>query len=516
MPFLPDTRSSLRRAGRLDDLVAAIYQAGDSSQEAHWLEWKSSLDLDSAHGKFTAAKAIIAFANREPAAAARDCDGEGYFVVGVSSSGVIGGVNVIDAAVLHAKLRTFVDGPHFDVDYVDTQGTHVLVITVAPPQPGDRIHSLVKDYESYRSGTVFVRGLASSDPATHRELNALQDRLLGSPAPSAIDEFITALGSSNPGIVGRLMRRATAEVITECRDADRFPPTFASRVADERIRQYVEIADRYRSVAAPLIERVIEGCRVQNTAHERLWRDTVTALAEPRPVRADRASLITIGRDDDLEALALLPATLTMYAGVIAATDSDNYGAVRALSTDGAVSVSLFEPDRKVNLIDKVGPWEVCSRRVELALALRAAQQNKLTDDVVAALARGGQPHRATYPVSAYLCEALQPYFADHTATRYNELFDTAEILFALIVADQLSRRAVYIEGPWLGLFVTHAARASLADSHFGRYIAAITEVDESWKPLQAGMFGGSVQRLKAAAQAVWKFTEEQYRRGPF
>jgi hypothetical protein len=65
-------------------------------------------------------------------------------------------------------------------------------------------------------------------------------------------------------------------------------------------------------------------------------------------------------------------------------------------------------------------------------------------------------------------------------------------------------------------LFVAHAARGSLADSHFGRYIAAVTEADESWKPLQAGMFGGSAQRLKAAAHVVWKFTEEQYRRGPF
>ncbi len=166
------------------------------------------------------------------------------------------------------------------------------------------------------------------------------------------------------------------------------------------------IADRYRIVAAPLIERVTEGCRVQNRAHERLWRDTVTALAEPR--RGPGSTGASAGHADDV-------------------CRRHRRHRQRQLRRRARVDhrrrceVSLFEPDRKVNLIDKVGPWEVCSRRVELALALRAAQQNKLTDEVVAALAGGGQPHRATYPASAYLCEALQPYFADHTATRYNE-----------------------------------------------------------------------------------------------
>jgi hypothetical protein len=48
------------------------------------MEWKRSLDFATPKGKVTAAKAIIAFANRDPDNATRACDGEAYLVVGVS------------------------------------------------------------------------------------------------------------------------------------------------------------------------------------------------------------------------------------------------------------------------------------------------------------------------------------------------------------------------------------------------------------------------------------------------
>lgn len=518
MPLNVDTRSSLRSSAQLDDLVAAIYESSADTQETRWVGWKRALDFDSAHGKFTAAKAIIALANRDPANAARTCGGEAYLVVGVCPGGVIDSVEVRDAAVLHDKLKTFVDGPHFDVDYVEAHGKTVLIITVAPPEPGHRIHSLVKEFDKYRSGTVFVRGVASSEPATHRELNALQDRLLSGTPPSATDEFITALGGSNPAVLGKLMRRTTADLIAEYRDTDRYPATFISRTPTERLRQYVQVADRYQAAAVLVVERVAEGCRLEDRSHERFWRDAVTALAEPRTFPQNPGTLMMQGRDDALEALALLPATLTMYAGTIAAVDCENYGAVRALTTDGAASASFFHPERKVPIIDKVGPWEFVAHQRELALALRAAQKDDLTEELLDTLSRGGQPRRATYPASAYLFDALLPCFPGHPASRYTELFDSAEILFSLIVADQQAQqRHGYIEGPWLGLFVTHAAEtASLEGSHFGQFVSDFAEAGDNWKPLQAGMFGGSFERCRTAAQVVWNSASEQYRRGPF
>ncbi|GAH43739.1 unnamed protein product [marine sediment metagenome] len=78
-----DTSTSLRRTRRLDQLIQAIYQADSSTtSETHWLEWKSSLNFAMAKDKVTAAKAIIAFANRDPGNAARECEGDAYLVRG--------------------------------------------------------------------------------------------------------------------------------------------------------------------------------------------------------------------------------------------------------------------------------------------------------------------------------------------------------------------------------------------------------------------------------------------------
>jgi hypothetical protein len=512
-----DTSTSLRRTRRLDRLVQAIYEADSSTTpETHWLEWKSSLNFATAKDKVSAAKAIIAFANRDPGNAARECEGDAYLVVGVSPNQVLDGVAVHDAANLAGMLKTYVDGPHWEPDYVQFQGKHVLVITVAPPAPGDRIHSLVKDFDNYRSGTIFRRGVSRSEPATHRELHELQTRLLQDPPVSDNDAFVDALGNSNYPLAGRLILGALRGVSNAGRDPDRFPPTFASRIPAEQVNQYVEIADRYLAAATPLLTLVVEGGRVGSEPLEREWRHVVSTLAEPRPLAHDGSSLITAGRNEWLEALALLPATLTMYAGAIAAVEHDNYGAVRALTIDATVNWSLFGSN-KVTVLEKAGPWELVAQQRHLGIALRAAQQDKLTPDLVDALVAGSLPRKPTYPVSAFLSDALRPYFADHTDAQYTNLFDTAEIVFSLIATDLMAKRNPYLDQPWLGLFVTHAAESyPFEATDVARILTDARNQGDYWPPVEAGLFQGSGERLAAAVQAVWEATVEQGRRGPY
>lgn len=512
-----DTSVSFRRSQRLPELVDAIFHSTKSTTpETHWVEWKSTLDFATAKGKFTAAKAIIAFANRDPANAARECDGEGYLVVGVSPDGALDGVAELDAADLAGKLKTYVDGPHWDVDYVEFQGHHVLIITVAPPQPGDRIHSLVKDYESYKSGTVFRRGVSGSEPATHRELNELQNRLLQDPPVSDVEAFNTAIGSGDYRLAGRLMRSAARGVVDLCSDPAVFPPGFASRVPAEEITEYVEIADRYLAAVAPLVPLVIEGCRVQSPELERECRQVLTALAEPRPLVQEGGSLITTGRNQRLEALALLPAALTMYAGSIAAIEHENYGAVRALTTDATVEWSAFAP-RKVAVLDKAGPWDVVGRERHLGLALRAAQKGVLTEELLQALATGRLPRRPVYPVSAFLFDALRSYFPDHTDSQYRTLFDAAEILFTLISTDMAAERGAVFDQPELGLFVVHSSESHpFEQTDTAQMLAEARNAGGQWPPVQAGLFAGSGKRLLEAVDAVWAATVSQLRRGPF
>lgn len=206
------------------------------------MEWKSAVAFTTPEGKFTAAKAITAFANRDPVNAARQCAGEAYLVVGVSTDGVLDGVPVYDNASLEGMLKTYVDGLHWDADYVDFDGKRVLVITVAPPLPGDRIHSLVKEYAKHRSGTVFLRGVSRSEPATHRELNDLQDRLRKKPPVSDVDAFTQAIDSGTDTAAGRIIRTTLRGNIDACGDTKGFPTTFTSRNPAEQISECLPAA----------------------------------------------------------------------------------------------------------------------------------------------------------------------------------------------------------------------------------------------------------------------------------
>ncbi|MGH3632722.1 MAG: AlbA family DNA-binding domain-containing protein [Mycobacterium sp.] len=521
-----DTTEAFHSPQRLTALAEAVFRADISTSETHWLEWKSALDFDTTAGRFAAARTIIAFANRDPQTAVRECGGEAYLLVGVEP-GQAAGVAVLDAAVLHDKLKPFVDGPHWEMTYVEVDSTSVAVFTVAAPQPGDRIHSLVSAYQGNRSGTVFHRGVASSAPATHRELNMLQDRLLQSAPESTADQFRAAVGGTNPLLVERLMRGAVKKVTTARADPEQFPASFTTHDRIEHLKQYLVIAHRYHDIAAPVLEHFITGCAWPNPAHDRIWTEAITALAQPARLRetvtgrlrtAGTEALVMAGRDSRLEALAILPATLALYAGAIASLAGRNFSALRALTTDGVVSRSITHPQLKVTVIEKAGPWEALDRDDSYALTLRAAQvapdaaglDEKLT------LIAQGRLRKPRFACSSYLSEALRPHFDDYDPTRYAELFDEAEIMFSLIVADQMPHHNVYAE-PWLGLFVDDAANtARLQDSHFGAVLADVHAAREQWAPLQAGLFGGSFQRLQAAAQRVTQYTEQMRHRGPY
>jgi hypothetical protein len=132
--------------------------------------------------------------------------------------------------------------------------------------------------------------------------------------------------------------------------------------------------------------------------------------------------------------------------------------------------------------------------------------QTALLDEKLTDISQG-RLRKPRFVCSAYLLEALRPYFADYDPTRYAELFDETEILFSLIVADQMTQHHMFTE-PWLGLFVIDASEtATLEDSRYGAVLAAIGEVGDQWSPLQAGMFGGSLQRVLTAAGRVTEDT---------
>lgn len=170
--------------------------------------------------------------------------------------------------------------------------------------------------------------------------------------------------------------------------------------------------------------------------------------------------------NDRLQSLASLPATLVMYAGVIAALDGANYGTVRALTTDAQVSMSVVRHER-VPAILRLGPWESVPEEADIvALRTNLARGGNIPDDLLRKIAAGSVRH-VPFAFSKFLFEVLNGRVGRH---RYPDLFDEAEMLFSMILADLRLSGGPYAE-PWLGRFVeTIAETPTFEGSPVGRY----------------------------------------------
>ncbi|MCX4231832.1 AlbA family DNA-binding domain-containing protein [Streptomyces ortus] len=162
-------------------LIKAVLGAS-AADETQWLEWKSTLDMSEAPGQFTVAKAILGFANRMPDVASRWAEGHAYLLVGVEP-GNLCGTPQYDGANLFPWINKYVgESVRFDATYVPFDagsGTQqVLFFNVAPPQWGDPIHALQREYKNFQNGTIFVRLPSQTLRARTVDIEALSTRLI--------------------------------------------------------------------------------------------------------------------------------------------------------------------------------------------------------------------------------------------------------------------------------------------------------------------------------------------------
>ena len=176
-----DKSQALRTEDELRALVEAIHESPQTIQETNWLEWKSSLDLGAAEGRFAVAKTILGFANRSVDQALLALEGTAYMVVGVEP-GAAPGVPAFDHASLGQRIKTYADGPRWTPHYIEFSGVTVLVIVIEPPRAGDPMHTLQKEFSNsktrHQAGAVFHRGVAHTEPAGPKEILMLGERLL--------------------------------------------------------------------------------------------------------------------------------------------------------------------------------------------------------------------------------------------------------------------------------------------------------------------------------------------------
>jgi len=188
-----DTSRPLLRPSELTALIRAV-EAAQPEDEHLWIEWKSSLDLNTPVGLGHLAKAVLGFANRHPAAAARHAAGYAYLLLGVEP-GCVGGVQIVDPATLVGRMHAAVGTDlRWTPEYLQVDGLNVLVVVVDPPRPGDPIYLLRKQLDKYQPGTIFVRHAGRTDQANVSDLEQLQARLLERTPSLGLN--ITALAST--------------------------------------------------------------------------------------------------------------------------------------------------------------------------------------------------------------------------------------------------------------------------------------------------------------------------------
>lgn len=196
-----DTSKAPRTPRELHDLVSAVGQAA-AEDEGEWIEWKSTLDLGAKETRVTLARHIIGMANRRTGEAARFAEGIGYILIGIEP-GSRYGVSPVDFADLERGIYSYLGphGPRWTASYDTDGGAPVLIIAVAPPQDGDPIQTLHKDFGNYRAGDIFVRKLASTEKADAGDLDYLAQRRVLQPTPAGTQNFAgTEMGAGASAI----------------------------------------------------------------------------------------------------------------------------------------------------------------------------------------------------------------------------------------------------------------------------------------------------------------------------
>lgn len=219
-----DSRQLPRSFNEWEQLVLAC-GVPDDTIETHWLERKGPLRLSTPEHKFTVAKAILAFANRDPAAAAPFFDGHALVLIGIEKTGAMPGIPRIEDHQLINALKAYLGqgdaAPRWIVHRHRIDDTNdVVVIDVDAPRQGDPMFTLRKAYDRFLAGTIFARQATESAPADPEAI-AMLSRRLAPPSEQVLAVDLTlnedAISSYtyDPHFIDPFIRKATQHYLSK-------------------------------------------------------------------------------------------------------------------------------------------------------------------------------------------------------------------------------------------------------------------------------------------------------------
>lgn len=169
-------------------------ETGDDRVERHYLELKTSFDLNNKADRRKVVKFILGAAHRDPVKASRHFDGYAVMVLGLPFEGVRG-LRKFEVMDLEQDMATFAgaDPPHWDIDYVPAGDGRDFVLIIVDPPTG-RVWPVLKTSDTLVSGDVYMRADGATRPATGPELVALIARTQASAQGRTLDLGVEPVG----------------------------------------------------------------------------------------------------------------------------------------------------------------------------------------------------------------------------------------------------------------------------------------------------------------------------------
>ena len=290
----------------------------------------------------------------------------------------------------------------------------------------------------------------------------------------------------------------TRSVAVSLQDETALPTIFPESVdssMEGRARYLAKQARLYERLVQPLTEVLVPGSLWGESTHEALWTRCVQRVANARGDLSGNSALLNLQR---------YPIMYLLYVGGIGALYSKNYGAIRST----AIDAQLRTHEGRVAVVAKVHPWLIFEGQDLAAnIITREDSGEPLSELTVANLISGTEGKRFT-PVSDHLYHSVRSLYADVIPDdfEFTEVFDSLEVLFGLLVADQKAFSNAHVAGPWIGSFVWRD-RYSREDKHVEeRFVADLLNDGGNSAALRSGLFDGNMDR---AVKASRLFTEQ-------
>lgn len=331
------------------------------------------------------------------------------------------------------------------------------------------------DYDPDTFACLLLRKLGQEKPLRHPQV-ATQ--------PASVDATSNAqpwikmkplVGSQQTSVeLYDLLMEATEVLVAELGE-DRLPLT--GNATDNELKHRIGI---YDEAVMPLTRMLITGCAFGSSAEVHLWTQAIERIANAN----QRMGMF----NDILRNLARYPVLVLMFGAGMAALHGRKYDTFRILMTDPIVK-ETFSTDYK-----------------PLAASIYTGAIFGINDT---------NPifgtERLYVPVSEHLHGLLREPMSAlvKNPDRYDKLFDKFELLLALVYADieredSISKTGEAPQRIWgpMGRFAYLFRYSSTTVFEDIKRDFESSEHD-SWSPLKAGLFGGSIDRFRAVYDGI-------------